>query len=439
MLKISNINIIDTESGLLRRNMDVFIDDDRIKKVSLHTKENLPDEIDGTNKFILPGLFDMHAHTSTARYLPLFLLNGVTSIRDVGNHLDSIYDLKVTSRKPDAIIPKLYIAGPIIEGDPSYWGAAFRIVRTKEEVKAAVDELTCKGVDFIKCYHTLSLDLYKTLLSCAKENNLKVTGHLPKDVTAQDAYSMGQSCIEHMFDIRNSCFDMSIESPGPDYDKKDWAKFAFIINKGKTDRLLDIMKSRNAAICPTLILNRQGLALRNYDKAVKNTFGYEYMSDTTTKNYWAKEKVAGHRELYYENYERMVDAAESIVKPLYENSLMLAGTDSANPLVVPGFSLVDELVTMVACGLTPMEALKTATINPAIYLERLDTGRVCIDSVADLVIYDSNPLDDMEHLRKPMTVILNGVVYNRSALEKKALLCRTQPYSKGELASLKSS
>lgn len=386
---IKNITIVCVESGTLQPGMDVIIEGDRIKKIFTSKKlgnSDGIDTIDGTDKYLLPGLFDMHAHIHDGRYLPLFLLNGITAIREAGNDLALIYKLKKESRRVSSQIPRLYIAGPIIEGDPPCWGDAFKVVRTTSDVAVAIDQLVENDVDFIKCYHTLSHELYNALLADTEKNNLKVTGHLPVGITAQEAYQKGQSCIEHMFDVRESCFDTIEEDPGPEYDSENWKKLTFVRNNDKTTNLLGIMKSKKAAICPTLYRQRQLVALRNYKDAVRATVGYEYIYKAT-RDEWSEDNVAGYRILFYDNLQRMTDAEESIVKDLYDNSLMLAGTDTDDALLVPGFSLIEELVTMVDCGLTPLEALRTATLNPALYFEENDIGRVREGAIANLVIY----------------------------------------------------
>lgn len=419
---IKNITIVCVESGTLQTGMDVIIEGDIIKKIFISKKLDISGEIDvfdGTDKYLLPGLFDMHAHIHDGRYLPLFLLNGITAIRETGNDLASIYKLKKESRRVRSQIPRLYIAGPIIEGDPPYWGDAFKVVHTINDVAVAVDQLVEKNVDFIKCYHTLSHKLHNALLSEAVKSNLKVTGHLPIGITAQEAYQKGQSCVEHMFDVRESCFDTIKEDPGHEYDSESWKKLTFIQNTDRANNLFRIMKSKKAAICPTLYHQRQLVALRNYKDAVRNTVGYEY-THKATRDEWSEDNVAGNRTLFYDNLQRMVDAEESIVRSLYNNSLMLAGTDTEDSLLVPGFSLIEELVTMVDCGLTPLEALRTATVNPALYLEERYLGRVQEGSIANLVIYESNPLENINHLRKVNSVILNGTVISRSELETAA-------------------
>jgi len=196
---IKNINVITMTDEQVIVKQDVLIEGKLIKKIvpTGSLKIIVDDEIDGTDRYLMPGLFDMHAHVNEERFLKLFLLNGITAVRDLGNEDNGIFKLKKDINSGRIIGPRLFVSGKILEGDPPFW-EGFNVIKSKAQAVNAVKELKAKGADQVKVYHTLSPELHKSIIDEAHKLGMKVTGHVPQEMNVLEALDAGQDGIEHL-------------------------------------------------------------------------------------------------------------------------------------------------------------------------------------------------------------------------------------------------
>ena len=392
-LAFIHVNVIDATGAALQTEMTVVIRKGRI--VTLGKTRRIKFEgntriVDATGKFLIPGMWDMHAHLGTDTFdklghLPLFLANGVTGIRIMdGEPSHHEWRKEIEAGKLNG--PRMMIASPIIGQGPISASAAREIVR---EAKLA-------GADFVKVHDGLSRDVYLAVLDEARKVNLPVEGHVPQPLTAAEVSALGQKSIEHF--------------TGLDEAKAD---------EQKATALAAILKHNHTWLCPTLIM-RQSYALLDDAKLandprlkyVKPSWARRWVRMTVDAEKTLKEEWAGRRAL--------VQKEKALVGLMHRQGVeILAGTDDSNPFCAPGFSLHDELVLLVEAGLSPLQALQSATSNPARFFNRSrDLGTIEKGKLADLVLLDANPLSDIRNTQKINSVVLNGRLLDRQMLDK---------------------
>ena len=429
-LLIRNINVIPISESTTLKNMDVFVKDGHILKITKTTKstDHNGQLIDGTDKFLMPGLWDNHAHIGDGKYLPLFLANGITSIRDLGNSSDKIFELRDKIKNSEIVAPDLYICGPILEGDPPFWGKGFWTIKTEEEGIKAVKNLSSKKVDFIKTYHTLPNNIFLAILDQATKDNLKVTGHVSKDFTSIEAIEAGQVGIEHL----NSIFNASTSSALAELVWKKtkiknedegwyWSKLIDIkYNEANFKTLLELMKKKSVYFTPTLIQEEKTGKLSEYKELLKDD-RLKYLEKSVYENEWKPE----NESLWYENIYFVYKKETSKVKDLADNSILLAGSDTPNPFVIPGFSLHEELELLSKAGVSNYEILKAATINGAKFVDKEKSiGTIEEGKIANLIILGSNPLEDINNSKDISGVILHGNYISKKELDDKVKIYR---------------
>lgn len=445
-LLISNVSIIDVESGLLP-NMDVLISGNTIEKmgkdisVSNHVKE-----IDGTGQYLMAGLWDAHVHLSfepdiEESMLDLFLVNGITSIRDTGGQIHKVKKFKEEANQNPTHAPRIKIAGPLVDGPPRvYDGTApgrpdiSQGVNTVEEAKKAVDDLVDQGVDLIKAYEMLTPELFEAVVTTAKGHGLKVTGHIPLSMKVQQAANLGMSSIEHMRNLemsmaedadknvqeRKALIAASQDSLG--YPLRSRLHSAYrdksilTIDPDNKNDVLSSLAKNNTWQIPTLALILSWRLAPWSDEQWAETYAYLPASAAAT---W-DEGTASMRELPIDPKREifMTWASEMIGEFKNYNIPVMAGTDCPIFFLTPGFSLHRELEVLVEHGkMTPAEAIKSATINPALYFDMQDQlGTVEEGKIADLLLLEKNPLDNIKHTTSISAVIKDGYLHDAQAL-----------------------
>jgi imidazolonepropionase-like amidohydrolase len=345
--------------------------------------------------------------------------NGVLGARDMHSLLSIIVPLKRAVASGAQIGPRLIVAGPAVDGHNSLLPGS-RVVRTVDEAREAVRELKGGGVDFIKTYSSLPKDLYFAVAGEAKRERIPFVGHVPYPVTAAEASDAGQRSMEHLteVDVGTSRDEAAIKAEEVEAMNQghrsipDANRLRATYDSAKAASLFARFRRNGTWLVPTLVvLHQPGQLGQGGHLADDSLLAYIPKS---LREFW----VGFPPELATAMGALDRVHADLVGKINRAGVPMLAGSDCPNPYVYPGFSLHDELGLLVHAGLTPAEALRTATINPARFLGVTDSlGVVSKGKVADLVLLDANPLDDIANTKQIRAVIQGGRLLDRAALD----------------------
>jgi hypothetical protein len=436
---IRNVNVISMKNSQVLKNRDVFIIGERIAKIEKHNSEKTSPEaeyIDGRGKFLIPGLWDMHVHAWDAKvFLPLFLANGVTGVRDMGGVLEPYVQWRrKTVEDKSFLAPKSYVGGLILNGAPSNVGF-FADVRTPEKGRMFVRELKAGGADFVKVYSLLSRDVYDAIADECRRQNITFAGHVPFAVSVTEASEKGQKSLEHLRGFTTAASNLetnlrgellTFAAPVQKADKLDFptVKKAFefedvagldSFNGKKLEKVAAVLRKNNTFVVPTMVVLR-GAAMRE-NLAYRTDERLKYFP-SFVKNIIipAQEPTAAETE---QDNKRFTANLE-ILRILHKQKVkILAGTDAPNPYVFSGFSLHEELEFFVRAGMSPFEALQTATINAAEFTGKTtDLGVIEKGKIADLVLLDANPLESIPNTRRISAVFLDGRYLPKTTLDK---------------------
>ncbi len=436
-LLITNVNVIDMTGRGPQPGVTVLIAGDRIERIS--KKIRIPKNarvINGEGKYLIPAFWDMHVHVlNSDRMLPLFVANGVLEVRDLGTpKLDEILKWKMEAAAGSMISPRILTAGRLLDGDPSASPDYSIVVKNGDEARKAVTDLQARGVDLIKVYDVLSRDAYFAIAAEAKKRRLSFVGHTPTAVTTIEASDAGQNSIEHLGKILEDCSDApeKVKSKRTE-PTKEGDFFAFTTRLGG---VYDLVRSTYSQKIANEIFAhfRKNNTWQVPTFAVKN--GRTFIDELDAKgdprakyveasqlNYWkpqvgffsryrTPEYIAAAKRYFQKELDLVAEMNRSGVR-------IMAGTDTPNAYVIAGFSLHDELALLVKAGLTPIEALQTATRNPAEYSGELSRkGTVEPGKIANLILLDANPLNDIRNTTRINAVIQKGRLFSRSELDK---------------------
>lgn len=423
-LAFTHVNIIDVTSGDLRRDATVVITGDRISAIGPNATTSIPADtkvVDATGQFLIPGLWDMHVHWYQRNTFTLFIANGVTSVRQMFGNSD-LLRWRDQIDKGSLLGPRMLVASPIIDGPEPVWPNSIS-VRNEEQGRKAVRRVKQWGADFVKVYSLLPRDAYFGIADEAKQLDIPFVGHVPFSVSAGEASDAGQKSIEHLTGILIQCSDKETElrdkvvkADSPDARGRVQAMALESYNEKKASELFARFVKNQTWQCPTLTVLRSGAYLK--DASFRQDWRLKYIPRkmqqrwslpiaNLTESDSARAKKAFRKQL------ELVGAMQKAGVPI------LAGTDTGNPFCFPGFSLHEELALLVIAGLTPMEALRAATINPAKFFALEKTiGTIEAGKIADLVLLDANPLLDIRNTQRIKSVVSNGVLFDRRALDK---------------------
>ncbi len=423
-LALTHVTIIDVTGGELRRDMTVVITDDRISAIGASTTLSVPADakvIDATGQFLIPGLWDMHVHWYRRDMFTLFIANGVTGVRQMFGNSD-LLRWRDEIAKDSLLGPRMIVASPIIDGPEPIWPNSIS-VSNKEEGPKAVRRVKQWGADFVKVYALLPRDAYFGIADEAKQQGITFAGHVPYSVSAREASEAGQKSIEHLTGILIACSDKEKEvrdellrTRSPDARARAVATALTTYDEKKAADLFARFAKNQTWQCPTLTVLRSN-ALFDYEKFWRDgrlRYIPKQMQQrwSLRRDHRSEDAKTGAKKVLQKEFE-IVGAMQKAGVPI------LAGTDTANPFCFPGFSLHEELALLVIAGLTPVEALRSATLNPAKFLGMDKTlGTIEVGKFADLVLLDANPLEDIRNTQKIKAVVSNGRLFDRKALDK---------------------
>ena len=429
-LTIVHANVVDVATGKIQPDMTVVIAGKRIARVSPSARANPPvgKVVDATGQYLIPGLWDMHTHiyfdgtaaAGTDLILPLLLANGITGIRDMGSALDSVLKARadVTAhRRPG---PRLVVSGPMLDGPKSPYKASIAIA-TAEDGRKAVDQLKARGVDFIKVQSLVPREAYFAIAAEAKKVGLALDGHVPDAVRATEALAAGQRSFEHLIGIFEA--SSTAEEAYVAGQEKSPGRLLATYNAARETAIIRQLAAHPAVWqCPTLYWERGQWLVDSIDW--KQDPDLAYAGRSWVEQRWPKAQTSIARTLDTDPLAvraRFVTHELDLVRKLHAAHVgFLAGTDTpAGVDLIPGASLHLELQRFVAAGFTPLEALQTATLNPAKFFKRQqDFGSVQAGRLADLVLLSANPLTDIANTRRIVGVLADGQYLSQQDLQR---------------------
>ena len=420
IIVIHNVTVIPMPKHTTLPHRTVIIEGDRIVRIfsASQFRKNAyraAKVIDGKGRFLIPGLFDMHVHLQSQSFFPLFLSHGVTAIREVGSAKKDIFAIRDRLNEGKLIGPRMFACGPILEGNPPLW-KGFKVIESEREAREYVLLLKKRRSDFVKVYHTLEPHVYYKILKTAHRLGLKVTGHIPRALSVFDAITAGQDGIEHLDSLDNEVMELTFLAHRVIRVEK---------NEEALTRLLHGLQKADTAVCPTLVQTKKIVELGNYQKLAKNEEALYlpryYREKEWNPNHPKCAPNIRHLNLrYLPNMEFIFEKTKMLVGIFQEKGiLLLAGSDTPNPFVIPGFSLLQELELLVGAGLKPYQALETATYNAAKFLTALsDFGTIEEGKIANMVLLTKNPLDRISNIRRIESVFLGGKYLPIESLRK---------------------
>ena len=428
-LTFVHVNVVDVATGQIQPDRTVVIAGQRIARVSPSAKV-LPQAgrvVDATGQYLMPGLWDMHTHVffdgtaaaGTDLILPLLLANGVTGIRDMGSELEAVLRARAAVAAHQLLGPRLVVSGPMLDGPKSPYQAAIAIT-TAEDGRRAVAMLKRRGVDFIKVQSLVPREAYFAIMAEARKVGLPVDGHVPDAVRATEAVAAGQRTFEHLIGIfeASSTAEATYVAGG----EKSPGRFLATHDPAREAALLPQLAAHTVWQCPTLFWERGQWLVDSI--AWRQDSALVYAGHSWVAQRWPKAQISIGKSLDTEPLPmraRFVTHELDLVRRLHAAQVpFLAGTDTpAGVDVMPGSSLHLELQRFVAAGFTPLEALQTATLNPARFYHRLqDFGSVQPGRLADLVLLSANPLTDIANTQKIAAVVADGRYLSRQKLDE---------------------
>ncbi|TDH26928.1 hypothetical protein EXU57_08980 [Segetibacter sp. 3557_3] len=393
-IALTNVAIVDVINGSLYPNQTVVVGGNQIIEIGRASNTRIEagtSIINARGKYLLPGLWDMHVHLelATKESLPLFIAYGVTGVRDMGaNSFDSIKQWRNEIEQGTQTGPHIIASGPIIDG-PFFTNELRVTVNTPSEARNAVDSLVGLGVDFIKVHQQISKDAYLALADQAAKRKISFVGHKPAALSTQELIKAGQSSIEHLLST-------------PDLN----------------DTTIALLQDANVYFTPNLLIIDK--IARYNDSSLRNDKRLNHLS-TILKQHWQKQT-----EAWGDNVSSTIAYMQSLLPVMLQRTstlqsagvLLLAGTDIGIPYAYPGSSLHEELEILVQGGLTPLQALQTATINPARFFKKEnEMGSIKKGKRADLVLLNANPLENITNTTNINMVFSNGKVFDRTSLD----------------------
>lgn len=440
-LVFTHVTVIDATGDAARPDMTMVITGDRITALGRAGQVTTPKDaqvVDAAGKFLIPGLWDMHVHIGVTgvkydSFFPLFVANGVTGVRDMGGVLHQVqFDVWRQEIDQGRLLgPRLVAAGTIVDGSRPVRPSISVAAADGASGRLAVQSLARSGADFVKIYSLLGRDAYFAIADEAQKRKIPFAGHVPDSVTATEASDAGQKSIEHLLGVALSCSTneaglrkhLTETSLEPDVawlaSLRIEAESLNSYSPEKAARLFARFAKNDTWQCPTLTALR---ALASADgNSLTHDARFKYLP-LSLQRMWSPAGVPLWKDQTAEsikNQRRSFLSKLDLVKTMHRAGVgLLAGTDAPSLHCYPGFGLHDELELMVEAGLTPMQALQTATLNPARYLgKEQDLGTVGVGKLADLVLLDANPLVDIRNTRQINAVVINGRLLDRAKLD----------------------
>jgi hypothetical protein len=418
---LADVTIIDVQSGTLSEHQNIVIDSGKIKSIS-SSVEN-PDLynliIAGNGKFVVPGLAEMHAHIPSPpiskeqleETLLLYLSNGITTIRGMLGH-PSHLELKNLAQRGKVLSPRIFTSSPSLNGNT---------VRTVEEAEAKVLQYQKDGYDFLKIHPGILLPVFDQIVKTANEVEIPFAGHVPVMVGIRHALESQFASIDHV--------DGFLEGLVPERTKVNPTDNGFfgynftpLADTTQIAELVELSKKNKVWIVPTQSLFERWFAPVSSDELI-NQPEMIYMPVTTLTNWKIRKEQSTGAGTNFDKaqWQQFIKIRQQLIKALQKDGYgILLGSDAPQLFNVPGFSIHHEMAGMLRAGMTPLEILRSGTINPARFFNMEDTfGQIKEGLDADFILVNANPLQDITALKALEGVMVRGTWLDRKTIDKK--------------------
>jgi imidazolonepropionase-like amidohydrolase len=404
-LTITNARIFDPRSGTLSEPTTINVEGNRIASIGEPQQRNAADVYGAAGKVVMPGLWDMHTHLSDVDGL-LDIAAGITSARDLGNDSDTIVDLKNKIDAGVAIGPRLVLAG-LVDGPGPFQGPTNILAANEEEARKAVDFFANRKYEGLKIYSSVKPELVPVLTKYAHERGLRVSGHIPAGMRADQAIDAGYDEIQHanmlflnfmpdVTDTRTPARFTEVGKRAADLDFHSPEVRAFIAK----------MRDRHIVADPTLTIFENMFTARNGALSPSYAMIADRMPPQVRRFFLSGGLPVpeGMDARYRASFQHMLD----FVGELHRSGVQIvAGTDA-----LAGFSLHRELELYAKAGIPNAEVLRIATLVPAQILKReKDLGTIEVGKLADFIVIDGNPLENISDVRKVVKVVKDGKLF----------------------------
>lgn len=384
-IAFTNVNVIPMTSDAVLRNQVVVVDGGKIIAAGKEGDVVIPAEaerIDGEGGYIVPGLIDLHVHVTQPDELPLYVANGVTTVLNLSG------DSGIFAFRNAPMGPRFFSTGKQLIN-----------VQSADAARAIVDEESREGYDGIKIYNDISIDALNALIAEARGHGMLSVSHIPRNLRWQDMLAAKPDAVAHAEEF--------LYSP---------------VLEGDNERIVDGMKSGGISLITTLIMyDTIGREITDLDSVLAR--GENRYVNPALRRMWQR----SHNR-YSINFQtktvpkmrRLLGFQKDLVKQLSIASVpILLGTDAGSPLMVPGFSAIDELHELVSAGLTPYAAMRAATIDAAHFLKKdSEFGTIEVGRAADFILLRGNPLADIDNVVLRAGVMLRGRWLDNAALHR---------------------
>ncbi|WP_202183024.1 amidohydrolase family protein [Chitinophaga solisilvae] len=436
-LIISSVKVIDVKTGSVTPDQSIIVRHDTIIGVvsNRHAKKfTARQTYNGSGKYAMPGLWDMHMHfgggdtlaAENERFLSLYLAHGITTIRDCAadiSHLVLRWRDEINNGALQG--PTIFTSGPKLEGYKSVWLGDLEI-GTITELHQALDSLKKLQVDFVKITdNTIKPELYLEAVKAARKRGFAISGHVPYSLTLQQVSEAGLSAVEHLSYVwkagvkDEAALSRSIAAgaiKGRDINR-------YILEHFDTAAALKayrFMAQHGTAVTPTLSL---GHILAYFDQDNHQNDPYlKYIGKGLQRTYEMRIKHVLQDDSAAIAWRKLIYEKSSSILPLLQKAgvRIMAGTDAGylNSFTYPGIGLHRELALMVKYGLTPLQALQASVINSPAYLHKTNYGAIAPGKKADILLLNANPLEDITNTQRINAVVVKGKLINQEGIEE---------------------
>jgi len=417
---ISNVNIIDVRDGSVIENRYLLIEDGKITRISdqpFSTNVEV-NQIDGSGKYLLPGLAEMHAHIPSPDWgrknyeetLFLYLSNSVTTIRGMLGHPVHL-EMRAKAKRNELLSPRIFSSSPSLNGNT---------VTSIEEARTKVIAYKNDGYDFLKLHPGLKLEVFNEIIKTANEVGIPYAGHVSVDVGIRRALESKYATVDHVDGFLEGLVPESA-NVNPNDNGFFGYNFTDLADTSMISELVALTVTNKVWVVPT-----QSLFDRWFSPDSANIFvkapEMKYMPRSIIES-WVKSKnsILSNPDYNMEQHQTFNSIRRKLIYQLQKNGHgLLLGSDAPQIFNVPGFSIHHELKGIVDAGLTTLEAIQSGTINPAIFFNKEgEFGEIVEGASADLILLSANPLDNLDNLRNPDGVMVRGRWLSRSDIEKR--------------------